>query len=170
MNEKVQKAINDQINAELYSAYLYLAMSAYFHSTNLSGFANWVRVQALEEETHAGRFFDYVNERGGRVILGEIEKPPVEWKSPLDAFEAIYAHEQKVTGLINDLVDLALKEKDHATYNMLQWFVSEQVEEESSADEIVQKLKLIGSEGSGLFMIDQELAQRVFTMPATKTE
>ncbi len=170
MNEKVQKAINDQINAELYSAYLYLAMSAYFHSINLSGFANWVRVQALEEETHAGRFFDYVNERGGRAVLGEIEKPPVEWKSPLDAFEAIYAHELKVTGLINDLVDLALKEKDHATYNMLQWFVSEQVEEESSADEIVQKLKLIGSEGSGLFMIDQELTQRVFIMPATNTE
>ncbi len=166
MNGNIQKAINAQINAELYSAYLYLAMSAYFQSINLSGFANWVRVQALEEETHAGRFFDYINERGGRATLEAIEKPQIEWNSPLDVFEAVYAHELKVTAMINELVDLALQEKDHATYNMLQWFVSEQVEEESSADAIVQKLKLIGNEGHGLFLIDQELAQRAFIMPA----
>ncbi|MCU0821605.1 MAG: ferritin [Spirochaetes bacterium] len=166
MNEKMLKAINEQINAELYSAYLYIAMEAFFHSINLKGFANWMRVQALEEQIHAGKFFDYVANRGGRIILKEIRNPQAEWKSPLDVFQAIYAHEQKVTGLINNLVDLALSEKDHASYNMLQFFVAEQVEEEASADAVIQKLKLVGNEGNGLFMIDQELAQRVFVMPA----
>jgi ferritin len=163
---KLEKAINSQINAELYSSYLYLSMSSYFSSINLNGFANWMRVQAQEEVTHAMKFYDYVIERGGRVIAAAIEAPPTEWDSPLNVLEHVYAHEQKVTGLINDLVNLSVSEKDHATTAFLQWFVTEQVEEESSADEVVQKLKLIGGKGSGLLMLDQQLEQRVFTPPA----
>ncbi len=170
IDEKMQEAINKQLNAELYSSYLYLSMSAYFQSVNLGGFANWMRVQAKEELAHAMKFYDYVNERGGRVILHPVEAPPSEWDSPLAVFEHVYQHEQKVTGLINKLVDLAVKARDHATNNFLQWFVSEQVEEEASADEVVQKLKLVGDDPSGLFMIDRELAQRVFVAPATTTE
>ncbi|RLI72176.1 ferritin [Archaeoglobales archaeon] len=162
IKDTILEALNKQINAELYSAYLYLSMSAYFESINLKGFANWMMVQAKEEVTHAMRIYDYVVERGGRVKLTAIEQPPTEWKSPLDAFEAAYNHEVKVTQMINELVDLALKEKDHATYNMLQWFINEQIEEEASADEIVQKLKLVGNERSALFMVDRELAQRKF--------
>ena len=170
IDERMQDAINKQLNAELYSSYLYLSMSAYFQSVNLGGFANWMRVQAKEELAHAMKFYDYVNERGGRVILHPVEEPPSEWDSPLATFEHVYRHEQKVTGLINKLVDLAVKARDHATNNFLQWFVSEQVEEEASADEVVQKLKLVGDDPSGLFMIDRELAQRVFVAPATTTE
>ena len=170
IDEKMQEALNKQLNAEIYSAYLYLSMSAYFQSVNLGGFANWMRVQAKEELAHAMKFYDYVNERGGRVILHPVEEPPSEWDSPLAVFEHVYRHEQKVTGLINKLVDLAVKARDHATNNFLQWFVSEQVEEEASADEVVQKLKLAGGDASGLFMIDRELAQRVFVAPATATE
>ena len=160
LKESIEKALNKQINWELYSAYLYLSMAAYFDSINLKGFSHWMRMQFQEELNHAMKLFDYVSERGGRVVLEAIEKPPSEWKSPLDAFEAVYNHEVKVTGLINELVELALKERDHATYNMLQWFVNEQVEEEASADEIVQKLRLVGDEGRAIFMIDRELAQR----------
>ena len=145
-------------------------MAAYFESINLKGFANWMRVQAQEELTHAMRFFDYINERGGVVKLAAIEQPPTEWKSPLDVFEATYKHEVKVTGMINSLVNLAMKEKDHATYNMLQWFVAEQVEEEASADEIRQQLKLIGKDGRGILMLDRELGQRVFTPPVKEGE
>jgi len=170
IDEKMQEAINKQLNAELYSSYLYLSMSAYFQSANLGGFANWMRVQAKEELAHAMKFYDYVNERGGRVILHPVEAPPSEWDSPLAVFEHVYRHEQKVTGLINKLVDLAVEARDHATNNFLQWFVSEQVEEEASADEVVQKLKLVGDDPSGLFMIDRELAQRVFVAPAATTE
>ncbi|AGK61464.1 Ferritin-like protein [Archaeoglobus sulfaticallidus PM70-1] len=161
--ERMLKALNRQINAEFYSAYLYLSMATYFESISLKGFANWMRVQAKEELMHAMKLFDFVVERGGRVKLDGIEKPPSEWKSPLDAFEAVYRHEVKVTSMINELVDLALEEKDHASYAFLQWYVMEQVEEEASADEIVQKLKLVGDEKSGLFAIDQELAKRQFT-------
>lgn len=163
---KIEKALNDQINAEMYSSYLYLSMSSYFSSINLNGFATWMRVQAQEELTHAMKFYDYVIERGGRVTVKAIEAPPAEWDSPLKVFEHVYTHEQKVTGLINDLVNLAIAEKDHATTAFLQWFVTEQVEEESSADEIVQKVKLVGDQGAGLLMLDQELGQRVFTPPA----
>ena len=170
IDEKMQEALNKQHNAELYSAYLYLSMSAYFQSVNLGGFANWMRVQAKEELAHAMKFYDYVNERGGRVILQPVEEPPSEWDSPLAVFEHVYRHEQKVTGMINKLVDLAVKARDHATNNFLQWFVSEQVEEEASADEVVQKLKLVGDDPSGLFMIDRELAQRVFVAPTATTE
>jgi len=165
ISEKMQEAINGQINAELYSAYLYLSMSAYFNSINLLGFANWMRVQTQEELVHAMKFFDHVNERNGRVLLKPIQGPTTQWDSPLAAFEAAYKHEVEVTRMINNLVDLALKDKDHATNNFLQWFVSEQVEEESSADAVVQKLKLMGDAPGGLFLIDQELGQRVFTMP-----
>ncbi len=170
LSEKVQEKLNDQLNAELYSSYLYLSMSAYFQSLNLSGFANWMRVQAQEELLHAVKFYDFVNERDGRVTLHAVEGPPSEWASPLAVFEHVYEHEQKVTGLINDLVNLAIGERDHATNIFLQWFVSEQVEEEASANEVVQRLKLLGDDKSGLFMLDRELAQRVFTTPPTTTE
>jgi len=165
IKDKIEKALNSQINAEMYSSYLYLSMSSYFSSINLNGFATWMRVQAQEELTHAMKFYDYVIERGGRVTVAAIEAPPAEWDSPLQVFEHVYTHEQKVTGLINDLVNLAIAEKDHATTAFLQWFVTEQVEEESSADEIVQKVKLVGDQGAGLLMLDQELGQRVFTPP-----
>lgn len=166
VSERMQQALNKQMIAEFYSAYLYLSMSAYFQSINLAGFANWMRVQAQEELTHGVKFHDYIGESGGRVLVGPIEGPPTQWKSSLDVFEHTYRHEQKVTALINDLVNLAIEEKDHATNNFLQWFVSEQVEEEASADGVRQKLKLVGDAGGGIFMIDRELAQRVFTPPA----
>lgn len=166
LNKRMEQALNSQINAEIYSSYLYLSMSAYFESISLSGFANWMRTQAQEEMVHAMKFYDYVNERGGRVILGPIEAPPSEWESAVSVFDATYQHEQKVTGLINDLVDLAIEEKDHATNNLLQWFVSEQVEEEASASGVLNKAKLTGDAPGGLFMLDRELGARVFTMPA----
>ncbi|MDY6968245.1 MAG: ferritin [Spirochaetota bacterium] len=163
--ENIQRELNKQLNAELYSGYLYLAMEAYFQSINLSGFANWMRVQAQEELVHAIKFYDFINERGGRVLLDIIDKPQAEWKSPLDAFETAYNHEKSVTVLINYIVELSQLEKDYATYNFLQWFVSEQVEEEASTDGVVQKLKLVGDQGSGIFMIDNELKKRVFVSP-----
>lgn len=170
LSKKMEEALNKQCNAELYSAYLYLSMSAYFQSSNLSGFANWMRAQAQEELMHAMKFYDYVNERGNRVLLKPIESPPTEWKSATEVFEHVYKHEQKVTGLINDLVDLAISECDHATNNFLQWFVKEQVEEESSANDVLQKLNLIGDQPHGLFMLDREMGTRVFTMPASAKE
>ena len=142
-------------------------MSAYFESINLKGFANWMRVQTQEELVHAMKFYDYLIERGGKVVLSSIESPLTEWSSPLDVFKHAYQHEQNVTGLINKLVDLAMDEKDHATNNFLQWFVSEQVEEEASTDEVVQKIKLMGDARGGMFIFDRELAQRVFTPPTT---
>ena len=165
LKERIQKALNEQINAELYSSYLYLAMSAYFGSINLKGFANWMRIQAQEELAHTMKFYDFIEERGGRASLTSIEGPRTEWSSPLEAFEHAYEHETHVTALINALVDVSIEESDHATNNFLQWFVAEQVEEESSADDIVQRLKLVGNDGAGLFMIDQELAARTFVMP-----
>jgi len=168
ISKKMEKALNDQVNAELYSAYLYLSMESYFKSENLNGFANWMRVQTQEEVSHAMKIYDFINERNGRVILKAIEGPQTKWDSHLAVFEAVYAHEQKVTGLINKLVDLAINENDHATNNFLQWFVNEQVEEESSADEIVQQLKMMKDAPGGLFMLDRELGQRVFTPPAAK--
>jgi ferritin len=166
MNEKIQDAFNKQINAELYSAYLYLAMAAYFEDINLPGFASWMQCQAQEEVMHAMKFFHFINERGGRATMAPIDGPKNEWNSPLNAFEDAYAHEQKVTAMINDLVDLAMAEKDHAANNFLQWFVAEQVEEEATADGVVQKIKLAG-DGGGLFMVDKELGQRVFTPPTS---
>jgi len=166
LSEKLQNALNDQINAELYSSYLYLSMSAYFQSINLGGFANWMRIQAQEELVHVMKFYDFINERGSRVALETVEGPPTEWKSPLAAFEHAYGHEQMVTGRINDLVNMAIDERDHATNGFLQWFVTEQVEEEATASGVVEKLKLVGDGGGGLFMLDRELGQRVFTPPA----
>ena len=167
LSEKMQDAINRQLVAETYSAYLYWSMAAYFESVNLAGFAQWMKAQAQEELVHAAKFFNFVAERGGRVLLAAIEAPSTEWDSPLAVFEHAYQHEQKVTGLINDLVDLAVEERDHATKSFLDWFVDEQVEEEASADGVVQKLKLMGDAPGGLFMLDRELGQRVFTMPAS---
>lgn len=158
--EKMQKALNDQINAELYSAYLYLAMAAWFESVNLRGFARWMRLQAREEMGHAQRIFDYVCERGGRVRLTAIEEPPAEWTSPFDAFEAVAKHERLVSSRIDKLVDTAREAKDNATDNFLQWFVAEQVEEESSADEIVAMLKLAKDAPGALLMVDRQLGTR----------
>jgi len=165
LSKKMEKALNGQINAEMYSSYLYLAMSAYLESVNLAGFAKWMKAQAQEELSHAMKFFHYVNERGGRVVLEKIKAPPAEWESPLAVFEATYEHEQKVTGLIYDLVDLAYTEKDHATNPLLQWFVAEQVEEEASAEDVVNSMKLAGETPAGLFLMDRELGTRVFAMP-----
>jgi len=160
LSKKIENAINKQINAELWSAYLYLSMSAHFESINLGGFANWMRVQAQEELGHAMKFYHHVIERRGRVTVTAIAAPSISWKSPLNAFEDSFKHEQKVTGMINDLVNMAAGEKDHATANMLQWFIDEQIEEELSTDAIVQKLKMIGTNTGGLYMLDRELAQR----------
>ena len=169
LDERMEETLNFQFNRELYSGYLYLAMAAYFEDQDLSGFANWMRIQAQEELSHAMKFYDYLVQRGSRVLLAEIEEPQSEWDSPVAAFEHVYEHEQMVTGLINDLVDLALELSDHATNNFLQWFVAEQVEEEESASGVLQKVKLTGESGSGLYMLDQELGQRVFN-PPTATE
>jgi ferritin len=160
ISKKMQDALNGQVNAELYSAYLYLAMEAYFQSVNMAGFANWMRVQAQEEVSHGMKIYDFVIERGGRAILDAIAKPAGEWKSPLAVFEAGYRHEQKVTGLINDLVELAAKEKDHATGIFLQWFVTEQVEEEKNASEIVGKLQALKDSAGSMYMLDKELGKR----------
>jgi ferritin len=170
VSKKMEIALNEQVNAELYSAYLYLSMESYFKSKNLNGFANWMRVQTQEEMTHVMKIYDFIDERGGRITLKAIEGPPTEWDSPLTVFEAVYEHEQMVTGLVNDLVNLAIAEKDHATNSFLQWFVNEQVEEESSADQVVQQLKMMENAPGGIFMFDRELGQRVFTPPAPEGE
>jgi ferritin len=168
ISKNMEKALNEQVNAELYSAYLYLSMESYFKAQNLNGFANWMRVQTQEEVAHAMKIYDFINERGGRAILKAIEGPETDWDSALAVFKAAYEHEQKVTGLINNLVDLAIKEKDHATNSFLQWFVNEQVEEEASADGVVQQLKMMEKAPGGMFMLDRELGQRVFTPPAAE--
>jgi ferritin len=160
MSDKVEKALNEQINEELYSSYLYLAMSAWFESQNLAGFASWMKVQAREEHGHALKFFEYIHERRGTVTLKAIKEPAHEWKSPLAAFEAALAHEQHITGRISDLVNLAAAEKDHATAAFLQWFVQEQVEEEASADRIVQMLKMAAGAPGALLMLDHHLGER----------
>ena len=167
LSKKMEKALNAQINAEMYSSYLYLSMASDLNSKALDGFSNWMKTQAQEELYHAMKFYDFVLERGGSVVLDAIEAPQIKWKTPLAIFQGAYNHELLVTGLINDLVDLAIKEKDHATNNFLQWYVKEQVEEEASADEIVQKLKLIGNQGNGIFMLDKEVGARapLFSFP-----
>ena len=161
----MEKSFNEQINEELYSAYLYLSMVAYFESTNLPGFANWMRVQTQEEIVHAMKFYDYINQRNGRVALTALADPQIEWKSPMDAFEAAYKHELHITAKINELVNLAIEEKDHAANMFLQWFVNEQVEEEKSPSDIIQKLKMIKDSSEGLYMLDKDMATRAFTPP-----
>lgn len=165
LSDKLQKALNDQLNAELYSSYLYLSMNAYFKSVNLDGFANWMYQQAQEELMHAMKFYDFINQRGRRVLLTNIEAPPTEWDSPLAVFEDTLKHEQKVTGLINTLMETALGEHDHATTIFLQWFVTEQIEEEENVDNILKQLRLLGDDKGGLFMLDRELSSRVFNPP-----
>ena len=165
MDEKMVKAINDQMNAELYSSYLYLSMAAYFDSIGLKGCSSWMRVQAMEEQAHTKKFYDFLVARGGRVVLSEIKAPQSDWKSPLAVFEHVLEHEQLVTGLINNLVDLSIELKDHATNSFLKWYVDEQVEEEENADGILQNFKLNADNPGGLFMIDKELAVRVFVPP-----
>jgi len=170
INTKTEEALNGQLNAELYSAYLYLSMAAYFESADLPGFANWMRVQFQEEQFHAIKFYDYIIERGGRVNLTAIETPPSDWDCPLAVFEATLSHEQKVTGLINDLVYLAREEKDNASEIFLQWFVTEQIEEENNVNRVLGQLKLIKDSPQTLFMMDNQMALRVFTPPVTKGE
>ena len=160
LSKTIQDAMNEQIKNELYSAYLYLSMSAYCEAANLPGFAHWMRVQAQEEEAHAMKFYDFIYERGGRVVLQAIDQPPVEFQSPLNVFEQTLEHEQKVTALIHDLYTLAVQEKDYASQAFLQWFVTEQVEEEASATQIVETLKMIGDKGHALLMLDRELGKR----------
>jgi len=162
LSKKIEKALNEQINAELFSAYLYMSMSACFLDKNLEGFGNWMYIQALEEFAHAKKFYSFVIERGGRVKFTKIDEPRNEWENAEKVFEDAYAHEQYITERINNLVDMAMDEKDHATGVMLQWFVSEQVEEEANASAVLEKIRLAGSKGSGLFMIDRELSQRNF--------
>jgi len=160
LNAKIQEALNKQINAELYSAYLYLSMSASLETQNWGGMATWLKAQAQEELGHAMKIYGYVFERNGAVKLAQIDAPKDSWASPLKAFEEAYKHELKVTGLISKLVELAAKEKDHATSAFLQWFVTEQVEEEASALDVVDKLKLVGDHTGSLFMLDHALGQR----------
>jgi ferritin len=166
ISQKMTDALNSQINAELFSSYLYLSMSSCAAHIGLPGVAKWFYVQSLEELTHVQRFYDYINSQGQRVLLDAIEKPESEFDSARTMFEMTLSHEQLVTGRVNDLVNLAIEERDHATEIFLQWFVSEQVEEEQSASDILAKLKLAGDQGGGLFMIDKELEARVFTPPA----
>jgi len=162
----IEEAINSQINKEIYSAYLYLSMAAYFHGRNLEGFANWMEVQTQEEMMHAKKFYDYLINRGGKVKLMPIEGPKTAWDSPDQIFDETYRHEQFVTESINKLMDLAVKEGDHATQALLQWYVTEQVEEEANASGILEKLRLSGKDGSAIFLIDRELALRTFNMAA----
>lgn len=169
MNKKIEETINKQISAEMNSSYLYLSMAAYFESINLPGFANWMEVQAQEEMFHAMKFYRYIFDRGGRVELMSIEKPPLKWSSPVHAFDETLKHEKKITNMINDLALLAIEERDLITHNFMLWFLNEQVEEEKNASMLLEKLRMIENSADALFLIDKELATRVFTPPATAT-
>ena len=170
LSDKMCQAMNDQINEEMFSSYLYLSMSAFFEEQGLEGMASWMKVQAQEEMIHAMKFFDQIAERDGRVVLEAIAKPDAEWESPLAAFEAAYKHEQHITGRIDTLVSVAEEEKDRASMVFLQWFVSEQVEEEATAKGIVDKLKMFGDAKHAIYMLDRELAQRTFAASADEDE
>ncbi|TWU40904.1 ferritin [Novipirellula artificiosorum] len=165
MNKEIEAAFNDHLNAELYSSYLYLSMSNYFADQNLEGMSNWMTIQADEERLHGMKFVDFINERSGRVILQQIDAPKIEWACPLEAFQDSYDHECLISRKINALVDLAVKHSDHAAIAFLQWFVTEQVEEEAAAISIVEKLKKIGDQPMGLFMIDEQLSGRTLEAP-----
>ena len=160
LSKKMEEALNKQVNAEFYSSYLYLSMSADFAAKNLEGFASWMQIQAQEEWTHGMKIYNYILEKGGKVKLEVIEAPQTSWKKAVDAFDTTLKHEQHVTGLINDLASLAIDERDHATGIFLQWFITEQVEEESTASGILEKLKMVGDNPQGLFMMDSHLAAR----------
>ena len=159
-SSKVESALNEQLNAEFFSCYLYLSLSAHFQAQNLDGFATWMRGQAREELQHAMKFYDYINNRGGKIDLRQIEAPRSEWESLVAGFDAAYEHEKGISVQINQLVDLALTEADHATHQFLQWFVTEQVEEEQSVGNVVHKLKMVADSASGLYILDRELAER----------
>lgn len=166
LNNKIQDALNAQINAELWSAYLYLSMALHFESEGRSGVANWFNIQFKEEQDHARILMNYVNQCGGRVTLSPIDAVPAKWDSELDAFKATLEHEQKVTSLINNLFALAESEKDYATRDRLQWFVTEQVEEEDNCRALIDKYALVGDNGMGIYMLDTELATRAYTIPS----
>lgn len=160
ISSKINDIINEQINKELFSSYLYLSMAAYFESINFEGFAHWMKLQSNEENNHAMKFFSYINERGGKVILKTIKEPKTEWKSPLEAFEEAYEHEKFITDSIYKILDAAKAEKDYATENFLAYYIKEQVEEESSASDIVEKLKFINENRNGLMQMDAKLGKR----------
>ncbi len=165
INEKLEKAFNDQINKELYSEYLYLSMQAYFERLNLKGFVNWMSVQVQEEHAHALGMFDYLNQRGGNVQLEAIDKPETDWESPLAVFEQVLAHEEYVTSRINALMDVAEETKDRAAMSFLNWYLKEQVEEEDNVGNVLATLKLIGDDKKALLMLDKDLATRTFVQP-----
>jgi ferritin len=168
ISKQMAEVLNDHLNKELYSAYLYMSMSSHAHHIGLKGFANWFNIQVQEELLHVQRAYHYLLDQGAKVILEAIDKPPTDFKSALDLFETTLNHEKQVTARINDLVGIANKENDYATANMLQWFVDEQVEEETTADDIIRKLKLVGNDGTGLFMIDKELSARTLVVQNNK--
>ncbi len=170
LDKEIEEAINRQINEELESAYIYLSMASYFDSEALGGFASWMKVQVKEELSHMEIFYNYINARGGRSSFYNIKNPDPYWKTPLEAFQNTYEHEQHITDKINDLLKLAKSKNDNATEIMLQWFVTEQIEEENNALNILTKLKLIKDNPQGLLMLDKELSARVFIPPAGKTE
>ena len=165
INEKLEKAFNDQISKELYSEYLYLSMQAYFERLNLKGFVNWMSVQAQEEHAHALGMFDYLNQRGGTVVLEAIDKPETEWSSPLAVFEQVLEHEEFVTSRINALMDVAEETKDRAAMSFLNWYLKEQVEEEDNVGNVLATLRLIGDDKKALLMLDKDLAARTFVQP-----
>lgn len=165
INEKMQNALNDQINKELYSEYLYLAMKAYFAELNLQGFVNWFNVQVQEEHAHAMGMYDYLIERGGKVVLSAIDAPEIKGKTPVEIFEQVLSHEEFVTSRINALMDVAEEVKDRAALSFLDWYLKEQVEEESSVGGVLATLKLIGDDKKALLMLDKDLAARVFNAP-----
>ena len=160
ISKSMQEAVNEQINKELYSSYLYLSMAAYFENKNLPGFARWLHVQTDEERGHGMRLYQHLVDRGGRVMLKAIAAPATEWKSHLEVFKEVQAHEAAVTASINGLYELALKEKDYPMQVLLQWFINEQVEEEKNAAEIVQQLELIDAHGTAVLMLDHQLGKR----------
>ena len=160
LSKAILEAVNDQIHHELHSAYLYLSMSAYLEAVNFRGFAHWMRVQSKEEVNHAMKLFDYVNDRNGRVTFKTLEQPPANFKSVLDTFERAFEHEKKVTGMIYNLYALATNENDYATQVALQWFITEQVEEENTAMTVVDRLKIAGDDGAALLFLDRELGSR----------
>lgn len=162
LNKKIEEAINDQINYEFYSAYLYLSMAGYLKGEELEGFSNWMMVQYQEEISHTMKFFNYIHDRGGKVVFKDVKAPPSSWASVLDVFNETLEHEKTVTDSINNLIDLAIKEKDHATCNFLQWYIKEQVEEEASVSSIIGKIKLVQDSNEGLYHLDKELAGRIF--------
>lgn len=166
LSVKMQDALNAQINAELWSAYLYLSMSMDASAKGLKGVANWFAIQFREEQDHAQILMNYVNARGGRVVLAAIDAVQTEWSTPLAMYEKTLEHEQKVTSLINDLYNIAIEEKDHASRSMLTWFVDEQVEEEENARDIIDQLRMVDGDKFGLYMIDKELAARTYTTPS----